>query len=70
MPPEQAKNSGALGFFEHKYGDIVTVFTIKDFSKEICTGPHVNNTGELKHFKIIKEEACAAGIRRIKATLE
>lgn len=70
MSPEKAKNSGALGFFEHKYGDIVTVFTIKDFSKEICTGPHVKNTEELGHFKIIKEEACAAGIRRIKAVLE
>ncbi len=70
MPPEQAKKSGALGFFEHKYGDIVSVYTIKDFSKEICTGPHINNTSELGHFKIIKEEASASGVRRIKGILE
>lgn len=70
MSPEQAKNSGALGFFEHKYGDIVSVYTIKDFSKEICTGPHVKNTSELGHFKIQKEEASSAGVRRIKAVLE
>ena len=74
MSPEQAKKSGALGFFEHKYGDIVSVYTIGNekspFSKEICTGPHVQNTSELKSFKIQKEEASAAGVRRIKAVLE
>ncbi len=70
MSPEQAKSSGALGFFEHKYGDVVSVYTIKDFSKEICTGPHVKNTGELGNFKIIKEEASSTGVRRIKAVLE
>jgi len=74
MSPEQAKKSGALGFFEHKYGDIVSVYTVCDsknhFSKEICTGPHISNTSELGHFKIIKEEASASGIRRIKAILE
>ncbi|MFA5857398.1 MAG: alanine--tRNA ligase, partial [Candidatus Pacearchaeota archaeon] len=74
MSPDKAKESGALGFFEHKYGDIVSVYTVGDksnpFSKEICTGPHVNNLSELGHFKIQKEEASAAGIRRIKAVLE
>jgi alanyl-tRNA synthetase len=74
MSPEQAKKSGALGFFEHKYGDIVSVYTIGEmknpFSKEICTGPHVNNTSELGKFKITKEEASSAGVRRIKAVLE
>ena len=74
MSPEQAKKSGALGVFEHKYGEIVSVYTIGDpkqpFSKEICTGPHVNNTSELKTFKIIKEEASSAGVRRIKAELK
>lgn len=74
MSPEQAKKCRALGFFEHKYGDIVSVYTVGDkkdfFSKEICTGPHVNNTGELGKFKIIKEEASSAGVRRIKAVLE
>jgi len=70
----QAKKCGAIGLFENKYGDIVSVYTIGEynlpFSKEICTGPHVNSTGELGHFRIIKEEASAAGIRRIKAVLE
>ena len=74
MSPEKAKDSGALGFFEHKYGDIVSVYTVGDkkdfFSKEICTGPHVDNTGKLGHFKIQKEEATSAGVRRIKAVLE
>jgi len=69
MSPQEAKNSGALGFFEHKYGDRISVFTIKGFSKEICTGPHINNTSELGKFKIIKEQSVAAGIRRIKAVL-
>ena len=70
MTPEEAKKQGALGFFEHKYGDKVSVYTIKDFSKEICTGPHVKNTKEIGKFKIIKEEAVASGIRRIKAIIK
>ncbi len=69
MNPKEAKRLGALGFFEHKYGEKVSVYTIKGFSKEICTGPHVKNTSELGKFKIIKEEAVAAGVRRIKAVL-
>ncbi|MEK6934580.1 MAG: alanine--tRNA ligase, partial [Nanoarchaeota archaeon] len=67
--PEKAKKSGALGFFEHKYGDKVSVYTIRGFSKEICTGPHVKNTKEIGKFKILKEESAASGIRRIKATI-
>ena len=70
MPLEEAKKSGAIGLFENKYGDTVKVYTIGDFSKEICGGPHVKNTGELGHFKIKKEESSSAGIRRIKAILE
>ncbi len=70
MTLDQAKKIGAMGVFEHKYGDKVKVYTIGDFSKEICGGPHVDNIGELGHFKIIKEEASSAGIRRIKAVLE
>jgi len=74
MSQEQAKSSGALGFFEHKYGDIVNVYTIGNpkapFSKEICSGPHVKNISKLNNFKIIKEEASAAGVRRIKAVLK
>jgi alanyl-tRNA synthetase len=67
---EDAKKSGAIGLFAEKYGDKVKVYTIGDFSKEICGGPHVKNIGTLGHFKIIKEEAVSAGVRRIKAILE
>ena len=70
MSPTQAKESGALGFFEHKYGDTVSVYTIGGFSKEICTGPHIASTGEVGRFSIIKEEAVSAGVRRIKAVVE
>ena len=70
MTPEQAKKSGAIGLFDDKYGDKVSVYSAGTFSKEICTGPHVNNTSELGTFKIIKEESSSAGVRRIKAVLE
>jgi alanyl-tRNA synthetase len=70
MTLEQAKKAGSQGVFEHKYGEKVFVYSIGDFSKEICAGPHVKNTKELGHFKIIKEEASSAGVRRIKAILE
>ena len=70
MSLEDAQKSGATGLFENKYGDKVKVYTIGDFSKEICGGPHVDRTGKLGHFKIIKEEAVSAGVRRIKAILE
>ena len=67
---DEAKEQGALGVFEHKYGDKVKVYTIGDVSKEICGGPHAKSTGELKHFKIVKEESSSAGVRRIKAIIE
>ena len=70
MSYEDAVKSGAIGSFANKYGEIVKVYTIGNLSKEICGGPHVNNTGELGHFKIIKEESSSAGVRRIKAILE
>jgi alanyl-tRNA synthetase len=70
MSPDEAKKSGAMGLFDHKYGEMVTVYNIHGFSKEICTGPHVKNTLELGKFRIVKEEAVAAGVRRIKAVLE
>ena len=70
MTLEEAKKSGATGLFENKYGDKVKVYSIGDFSKEICGGPHVTHTGELGHFKIKKEESSSAGVRRIKAILE
>ncbi len=69
MSLEEAKNSGAIGLFENKYGDKVKVYTIGDFSKEICGGPHVEHTAELGKFVIKKEEASSAGVRRIKAIL-
>ena len=69
MPLEEAKKKNAQGVFEHKYSERVSVYTIGNFSIEICGGPHVKNTKELGTFKIIKEESCAAGIRRIKAVL-
>ena len=70
IPYEEAKEKGAHGTFEDKYGSIVKVYSIGDFSKEICGGPHVSNTNELGTFKIIKEESSSAGVRRIKAVLE
>ena len=70
MSPKEAKKSGALGFFGEKYGDKVSVYTVKGFSKEICTGPHVKNTSELGKFKIKKEESASSGVRRIQGVLE
>ncbi len=70
MSLEDARKSGAIGLFGNKYGEIVKVYTIGNYSKEICGGPHVNNTKELGKFTIIKEEAVGSGVRRIKATLE
>lgn len=67
MTVAEAKEAGAIGLFEHKYGEKVKVYTMGDFSKEICGGPHVSHTGELKSFKIQKEESSSAGVRRIKA---
>ena len=70
MSKEDAIKSGAECMFIEKYPDIVTVYSIGDISKELCGGPHVKNTGELGKFKITKEEASSAGVRRIKAILE
>lgn len=73
LPLEIAQTRGAIGLFEEKYGDRVRVYKVGDYSFEFCGGPHVENTSKLgeggKHFKIQKEEAIAAGIRRIKAAL-
>ena len=69
MSPEQAYEAGAIGVFSGKYGEIVKVYTIPGYSKEICGGPHAKNTGELVSFKIKKEEASSAGVRRIKAVI-
>ncbi len=70
MSKEEAIKSGAEAMFIEKYADIVNVYSIGTVSKEICGGPHVTNTALLGTFKIIKEEASSAGVRRIKAILE
>ena len=70
MPYTKALKTGALSYFRERYPKIVKVYTIGDFSKEICTGPHVKNTSELGKFKIIKEESSSMGVRRIKAVLK
>ena len=70
MTKEEAIKSGAECMFIEKYPDIVTVYNIGDVSSELCGGPHVKNTNELGTFKIKKEEASSAGVRRIKAILE
>ncbi|HOV94174.1 MAG TPA: alanine--tRNA ligase [Spirochaetales bacterium] len=70
MPLEDAKKAGAIALFGEKYEPIVKVYTIGDFSKEVCGGPHVTHTGELGKFKIIKEQSSSAGVRRIYAVLE
>ncbi len=70
MTLEEAINLGAQAEFGTKYPDVVFVYFVGDYSKEICMGPHVENTKELGSFKIIKEQSIAAGVRRIKAILE
>ena len=83
MSVEEARAKQAIGLFAERYDGIVKVYTIGDsgepavadpgapaYSREICGGPHVEHTGVLGHFRIVKEEACCAGIRRIKAVLE
>ena len=70
MDVAAALAAGAIGLFAARYGDRVKVYTIGDFSKEICGGPHVAHTGALGRFRILKEEAVGAGLRRIRAVLE
>jgi len=70
MSPQEAKKKGAGGIFDEKYGEIVSVYTISDFSKEICAGPHVQNTKEIGKFKIAKEESSSSGVRRIKGIID
>lgn len=71
MSLEEARKQGAEGCFENKYGEKVKVYTVEGFSKEICGGPHVKNTGEIQGtFRIKKEESSSAGVRRIKAVVE
>lgn len=75
MDKDAAFEAGVLGAFGEKYPDVVKVYTVGDndgdwYSREICGGPHVALTGELGHFRIVKEESSSAGVRRIKAVLE
>ena len=69
MSIEEAKEKGAIGLFNNKYNEKVKVYSIENYSKEICGGPHVKNTKELGVFKIKKEQSSSSGVRRIKAIL-
>ena len=70
MTLDEARAQGATALFSSKYGEQVSVYSIGDFSKEVCGGPHVGHTGDMGHFKILKESSSSAGVRRIKAVLE
>lgn len=67
---DEARKDGAFAQFSAKYGEQVKVYSIGDFSKEVCGGPHVQRTGSMGHFRIVKEQSSSAGVRRIKAVLE
>ncbi len=69
VPIEEARKRGAIGLFGDKYGDVVKLYTMGDFSMEICGGPHAKNTGDLGQFVITKEQSSSSGVRRIKAEL-
>ena len=69
MTLDEAREKGAIGLFEDRYGEKVKVYTIEGFSVEVCGGPHVENTGEIGSFKIKKEESSSAGVRRIRAVI-
>jgi alanyl-tRNA synthetase len=70
MSVVEARSRGAIGLFEERYGARVKVYSVGDFSQEICGGPHVENTGELGQFRIVKERSVGSGLRRIRAVLE
>ena len=76
MSQDEARKLGAIGMFGEKYGETVSVYIIYDsktnevISREFCGGPHVTHTGEIGKFKITKEEAVSAGVRRIRATID
>ncbi len=69
MSLQQALSQGALAFFGERYGDLVKVYKIGDFSKEVCGGPHVQHTGNIGRFHIIKAETIGQDIQRIRADL-
>jgi alanyl-tRNA synthetase len=70
MSLEEAKRQGAIALFDSKYDQKVKVYSMGEFSKEVCGGPHVENTSELGRFRIAKEQSSSAGVRRIRAVLE
>ncbi len=70
MTLEEARNIGAIALFGDKYDEIVKVYAVGDYSREVCGGPHVASTAELGHFRIVKEQSSSHGVRRIKAVLE
>lgn len=70
MSLQEAKDSGAIGLFGDKYGEVVKVYSIGDFSKELCSGPHASNTSQLGQFVIVKEQSSSSGVRRIRAELK
>ncbi|MFX1299633.1 MAG: alanine--tRNA ligase [Promethearchaeota archaeon] len=70
MSPEEAKKQGALGFFGEKYGEHVKVYSVGDVSREICSGPHVENTGVLGTFRVVKQKRIGADTLRLRAVLE
>ena len=70
MSVEAARQKGAIGLFGDRYGEVVKVYSMGDFSMEICGGPHASNTGELGRFTITKEQSSSSGVRRIKAELK
>jgi alanyl-tRNA synthetase len=70
MTLDQAKKRGAIALFGERYEERVKVYFVGDFSAEVCGGPHVEHTGELGTFRIVKEQSSSAGVRRIRAVLE
>ncbi len=70
MSVDEARNANAVGLFGDRYDERVKVYSMGDFSKEICGGPHAENTADLGSFKIQKEESSSRGVRRIKAILK
>ncbi len=70
MTLDEARRSGAIALFGDKYDEVVKVYSVGDFSREVCGGPHVSSTGELGRFRIVKEQSSSQGVRRIKAVLE
>ncbi len=69
MSPGEAERTGALGFFKDRYGDVVKVYTIEGYSREICGGPHVEKTSDLGRFRIASEKSSSRGVRRIRGCL-